>query len=351
MPIHESQNTFWLTTSPQTNYATERDDMFAKRRILTTDLSPFDTQSQYADNAGEAHGSDVASDQWRETKVANKSFPQRVNFQDIGWWLHSALGVIETTGDAGVGYTHAFAPLNPTTSRQLPARTFGQKLGALGIKIFPSGVINQLTITWRKGAGMLEVTAEVRGSGKQILSGYTEPALEADRQYAYNQQIVLFAIDDGTDTQSYLCELEEWTLTINNNLDDAGSYRGCSPFVTAGNPKSGIIRSEHLFGRREIMLSFTARAETTDVLDDISERGENLEDLTIQMTGIEIPDSDPAADFDFQFSFANGRITDSSDILADGFNAIRGEAKLLSSGGGVLPFSAQLINDVSSYTS
>jgi hypothetical protein len=144
--------------------------------------------------------------------------------------------------------------------------------------------------------------------------------------------------------QTYTCELETWQLEINNPPADDG-YRACSDYVVAGIPESGQTRSELLVGQRKYTFTFTVRLEANDKLRDWMQAGTEVS-LEIPIIGTDARDSS------LRLSHTKAKIDSAQEITdgGGGFIGISGSLDLLSNSG-VIPFTAELHNDVLSYAS
>lgn len=205
---------------------------------------------------------------------------------------------------------------------------------------------------------VINAFAEVSGSGPSII--LTKRKREAD-DATFN-----IALANGTpspgitaaptsasttagvvgDSQDFTCAIETWQLAINNPPAEEG-YRVCSPYVIAGNPKSGQTRSELLVGARDLRFTYTARLLANDKARDWMQQGTDVA-LYIPIIGTESGDSH------LIFTHTRAKIDQAQEIpdAGGGFIGIQGGVDLMSSGtGGTIPFTAELMNDVASYAS
>jgi len=456
---HPSQIEHAISRLNETVYNTARANSDDFRRIISAGIPMVETATEFADDAGFDHGSDVPTDKWATTVRAGMNFAPDFNFQDIGYFLKDALGGYAVSG-AAAPYIHTFTPQSMNTSRQLPSRTLLEKVGGIDIKLFKSIVCTRLVISGGK-MGRLGIQANYEGSGAEETdpSGYTMPTITSDREYGYGSQasIRLNDNDDGTaqvetataagsvsgagninvtitaagltgspilvpvavagsetaaqwadkvrialrnhlvistmfeiygssttiamrpwvkaandatmniaiaangtgvtdaatsanttagvvgDYQAYSCDLESWQLAIELPPADPG-YRACSPYVVAGDPKSGQIRNELLVGARRFTFTWGARLAVGDKTRDWMKAGTDVS-LMIPILGIDANNS--------SLRLAHTRaIIDSANRVADlnGFVGINGSLDLMSNSGD-FPFTAVLMNDVASYAS
>jgi hypothetical protein len=144
--------------------------------------------------------------------------------------------------------------------------------------------------------------------------------------------------------QNYTCDLELWTLTLSNPEADDG-YRQCSPYLVAGNPKSGSVRSELLVGKRDYSFDFTARMLSTDKTRGWMKTGTDLA-LRIPIFGIDTNDSSCIITHD------RARIVEAKEVTNAGgdFIGVSGKATLMATSG-TIGLSVVFVNGVASYTS
>lgn len=147
--------------------------------------------------------------------------------------------------------------------------------------------------------------------------------------------------------QNYSCDLESWSLNINNPTADDG-YRVCSTYIIAGNPQSGQIRHEYLTGARDYTFTFQARDTGTDNSETWLRAG-TIVDLDVPIVGIE------ANDFSLRISHTRARVIQANPITNAGgdFIGVDGVVRLLAAaaGDGSIPLTCTLINNVASYAS
>lgn len=147
-------------------------------------------------------------------------------------------------------------------------------------------------------------------------------------------------------SQNYSCLLESWAWQFNDPTADDG-YRQCSPYVTAGDPNSGVMRSEYLTGARDYTFTFSARDDGNDNTETWMRVGTVLE-IDVPIVGIEVND------YSLRMQHSRARIIQANPITNAGgdFIGVDGVARLLASaaGDGSIPFTATLVNNIASYT-
>jgi len=142
---------------------------------------------------------------------------------------------------------------------------------------------------------------------------------------------------------AYSCDLETWTLTLNNPAGEDG-YRQCSNYLVDGDPQSGAVRSEFLLGVRSYTLDFTARLDTSDPLRGWMKAGTEFS-LLIPIFGIDSNDHSLVISHDVCRLVATPEVAD-----VGGFIGVSGQVRLMAVSGSI-GLTAELVNGVASYAS
>lgn len=196
---HPSQIERSISRLNETAYLTARTNSDDFRRIISASRALAQQNRGWADDAGYDHGSDVPTDKWMTTVGASVPFDPDFNFQDIGYFLKDALGGYAVAGSGP--YIHTFTPQSMNTSRQLPSRTYLEKVGGIDLTRYTSIRCHRLSISSAK-VGRIRIAAQYEGSGKRDVdpAGYTSPSVTSDREFGYASQafIRLNDNDDGT---------------------------------------------------------------------------------------------------------------------------------------------------------
>lgn len=183
----------------ETAYGTDRAAGDDYRRIISSSIELADLNTSFVDDGGYDNGSDVPSDKWAESVSAGVNFSPDFCFQDIGYFLKDFLGSVSVSG--GGPYVHTFTPQSMNTSRQMPTRTYLEKVGGLFLRKISSIAPVNLTISGGK-MGRLKIAASYEGSGKYAIdpASYASPAITNDREYGHGSQAFFrfFDNDDGT---------------------------------------------------------------------------------------------------------------------------------------------------------
>lgn len=195
-----------------------------------------------------------------------------------------------------------------------------------------------------------------------IVSGSSTSIILTDRIKAANDATLNIALDNDTSTgitpaatsadstagvaatyQNYSCNLETWSLQLNNPAGDDG-YRQCSDYLVSGDPLSGAVRKEHLLGVRDYMFDFTARLDSGDAMRGWLKAGTELS-LDIPIFGID------ANDHSLVIQHNKVRVIEAKEIPdAGGYIGISGKCRLMGDSGSI-GLTATLINNVTSYSS
>lgn len=273
--VHNNQRRYAIGRLKQSDYSTATapngSAPYNLEQLLLKD-TPGQNFANYAvrvqNNQGYSTGSDFASEQWLTAHDVDR---QGVDFdvcsETIGRLLYYALGSIATTTPTSGVYSHVFTPQNPNTAgRQLPAFTYVEQIGAEHDVLYPSCVVDTLSISG-DSLNRIMGSCTFRGSGKRTSpSGVTFSSQVGPAQnlnYFYNTQVAIDfdSVTTGTPL-AYSCDYDNFSFVIRNGLNPESGYRaGCGRYQTPNDPASGAIRSEMLFGQRDMDLSFTIRLD------------------------------------------------------------------------------------------
>lgn len=303
---HISQRRLIMSRVPQSNYATPTTPNtvaplnFVEVPVKDQNVAAYGVATR--DNRAYAHGNDFATDQWLISHDVSRPVEFDLDAETIGRMLLAALGSVTTTQPDAVGnplvYRHVFKPQDAVVSRQLPAYTLVEQIGAVLNRLFPSCCVESLTI---RGEGVERITSALsfRGSGKVtspsgVLFDPTGGAGNNVRaaqnlQYLYNSQVEVQIRDAGTLANNVpygsTKRIESWSVGYENNpLADIAYRAGSGDFQTAGQRDSGSIRSELLFGDRNIPAEIVARMDTAS--DEFAAlRSQKSLDVLVELTG------------------------------------------------------------------
>lgn len=194
-----------------------------------------------------------------------------------------------------------------------------------------------------------------------IISGSGASIIATDRIKAANDATLNISLDNGTctgittaassanttagivgDYQTYTCDLETWTLTL-QNPEASDGYRSCSSYLVAGDPKSGQVRAEHLVGKRNFTVDCMARMQSTDKMRGWMKAGAELT-LEIPIVGVE------GADSSCQIRHDRVKIIEAKEVNNAGGDFIGMSIKgQLMANSGTIGLSVTFINGVISY--
>lgn len=274
-PVFESQRQVLLGMLPQTDFATAVDDTDPSKffQVQVTDKNFGKITPTSSNNEEDAHGIDWATEEYLETWNTEVQHDVAVSSERVGRLLLLLFGSVTTTQPAvstdPTVFQHVFTPQNADTSRQLPAATIIEIVSGALNRLYQSLVMESFTM---KGDGQKRVEAsfDMTGSGKTkegsavtAAQGLALMDLPGTLHYFFNQQAVLTVADVGGGSPvdyGATKRLNSWEWSWKNNLLGEEGYRpGSGDFLTAGDPTSGSIRSELLFGKREPAVSFVTR--------------------------------------------------------------------------------------------
>jgi hypothetical protein len=336
----------WFSRLAETAYGTKALAAADYRRLGELNRTLFNIKPTFEADMENA-GSDEAAQAYISTNIfQNTNFQQFFSFQDIGYWLQMIFGAYNKSG-AGAPFTHTFTPLNKTTSRQHPVRTFGQRRGT-DIFIYTSIGVQELSIE-KDSVGRLKVSITLDGMGVVNLNpaSYAAPAVVTDRIYGFNNQAAQTINDTiATVNYAYQCEVESWKWTFTNERI-ADSFRDCSAEFTAGSPKAGIVRAENLTSRYNWKWSARVRYDSAKNPENFLRAG-NLVTLTTAITSSQLMTATP---YSLTISDTQAQILSADPSAKEGdfiFYDIEGECRA-SKSTGLLGAQAVLVNDVASY--
>jgi hypothetical protein len=308
--VHNNQRRYAISRIAQSDYFTatapNTGPTFNFQQLLLKD-TPGQNFANYSvrvqNNQGYSTGSDFASEQWLTAHdVERQGMDFDVCSETLGRLLFYAFGLVSTsTIQLNNIYAHTFNPMNPTTSvgRQLPAFSYLEQIGAEYDVLYPSCVIDTLSISG-DSLNRIMGSATFRGSGKRIspsippstsINFATQVGPSQNLNYFYNTQVgITFNPASGfTGSQlAYTCDYDSFSFTIRNGLNPESGYRaGCGKYQVSGDSTSGAIRSEMLFGQRDIDLTFTVRMNTSSKEYDYLQK-QKLLTGSITLTGGQI---------------------------------------------------------------
>ena len=296
-PSHIQQRRHARSKIPQTNYQTATDMTEADDRIelLVKDSNLTKHEVRTEDNKGDSHGHNWPTEDYVTENDTTVSHELRARADDIGRDLLDAFGTDTVTTPDGVGAPtarkHKFTPLDIAVSKQLPARTYVEIVGAGLDRLLPSMVCESLEL---KGQGSTHVSVSVShtGSGKVTTpSGIAADDIEpVGGQHHFTNSMVKLVISDAGTLANGLTygaanRLDNWVFRVKNNLlKEQGYVPGDELFQTAGDPKTGMIRSELLVESQDFELELYARfASQSDQLAALRSRKQL--DALLALTG------------------------------------------------------------------
>lgn len=245
----------------QTNYATQKVIAAAAlKQLIVTDSNFINYQPTTRDNAEWSHGFNASTEQWLESHAASVGHTMPGFAQEIGriLYLNMSNYSVATAAGGTTAKDHTFKPTDPNTTRQDPAVTYAEKLGAGWDVLMPSAVSDGFTLRG-SGSGVLTADFNLIGSGKIVKpSGVTwsggTPSVSplAGLAKLFNTQIAL--VIGGT---TYGCRYRSFEINYRKTMLDEASYSpGCANFLVPGDTTSGMIRSSHEFDRQSCDFRF-----------------------------------------------------------------------------------------------
>jgi len=265
-PLHQSDFIYGISDAPMSQYDDDGTNPTSLVKFVTTDQQAAEISVTPANNEGHSTGTDWATEQWVDRHDVNIPFSIDATVKMMTRLLNAGMGgKVTSTPDAGVE-KNVFTPQDAATSRQLPMYWLGEQLAARHDALYPSCVLEKLTIQGEE-SGKLNMAGNFRGSGLQIMGGAVPINPETDKYYLKNTQTNIkraTAATPGTVVKNYQCGLQSYMFDIENAPDQGLGYDpGCQRFYTDGDEDSGIIRSHHLFGRRKYTSKFVIWLESS----------------------------------------------------------------------------------------
>lgn len=272
--VHNNQRRYAISRVAQANYNTPTPPNgaapFNYVQLLLKD-TPGQNFANYGvrtqNNQGYSTGSDFATEQWLTAHDVDR---QGMDFdlasETIGRLLFYALGSVATQSPAPGVYEHTFVPQEPNAAtRQLPSFSYLEQIGAEHDVLYPSCVIDTLSLSG-DGLNRIMGSAGFRGSGKRVspsgIDFATQTGLAENLNYLYNTQTFINIVPETGNGPGlvYECDYNNFSFAVRNGLNPDSGYRpGCGNYQIGDDKTSGIVRSEMLFGQREIDFSFTVR--------------------------------------------------------------------------------------------
>jgi hypothetical protein len=303
--VHNNQRRYAISRVPQSEYsiATSPNSSapYNFQQIILKD-TPGQNFANYSvrvqNNQGYSTGSDFATEQWLTAHdVDRQGMDFDLSSENIGRLLYYAMGVDAINSPESEIYTHSFLLKDPSTAtRQLPVFSYLEQIGTEHNVLYPSCVIDTLTIS---GDSLNRVmgSCAFKGSGKRTspsgVNFSTQVGLAQSLNYFYNTQVAISFedVNEVLDPLNYQCDYDNFSLTIRNELNPDSGYRaGCGKYQVDNDGTSGVVRSEMLFGQRDIDLSFTVRMNQSSKEYAYLQK-QKLLSGTITLTGPTISDS------------------------------------------------------------
>jgi len=306
-PQHIQQRKFWRGKLADTAYGTSRDPATDAnyKQFIAKDRNLANLQPNVQDNAGYATGYPRATEQWLSNHNVTFSHDFDLCAQEIGRDLYDAFGKVVTTQPNAVDeptvYKHVFSTMDLTVSRQLPSRSWVEKVGSAINRLHPGVCLAQLALSGEASA-RLSGSGQWQGSGKEVEpSGLTGENITGLIYFYESQCTVKF--DDGTTLTNMATapnRLNSWRCEIINQLlADDGFRPGAAVFQTADDFDSGEVRSELLLGDQSFNIVANVRLLSNDPLRAYLKAQTNLI-FTNDILGPVIPGGDDG--YNYQLS-------------------------------------------------
>lgn len=268
----------------QTNYKTQKTlAAAALKQLIVTDNNTIDYEAQTNDNAEWSHGYNAATEQWIEAHNSKVAHTMPGFSQELGkvFYLNMSDYATATPSGGTTSKKHTFKPTDPTVTRQDPAVTYVERVGAGWHKLMPRAVSDGFVL---KGTekGVLTCDFNLLGAGLIVSNpSVTYPPTATPTVSAltglhklFNSQVTLTPNDGGSYNTAYACRYRGFELNFKKTmLTDAGYQPGCAEYFISNNPTSGMIMSAHEFDKQ--MLDFTFEvdlASSTPEFDAVTDQ-------------------------------------------------------------------------------
>jgi hypothetical protein len=274
VPQHKQQRKFWRGKLNDTTYGDSRSTAVDAnyKQLIATDDNLANLQPNVQDNAGHAHGFPRATEQWLSNHDISFAHDFQLCSQEIGRDLYDALGKVVTTqpdvDDNPTVYQHVFSTMDLSASRQLPSRSWVEKVGSAINRLHPGVCLAQLALSG-EGSQRLVGSGQWTGSGKEVEpSGLTGENITG-LHYLYQSQCTV-KFDNGlvvTNIATGPNRLNSWRVEIINQLlAEDGFIPGAGEFQEDDNFESGEVRTEMLLGEQNFNITANVRLLSDDVL-------------------------------------------------------------------------------------
>lgn len=270
-PQHIKQLKRWRSKLKETAYGTSPAALAAnyKQDLGTRSLATL--QPNVADNGDYATGYPRPTEQYLVAHDANMSHDFQLCAEEVGRDLYDAYGKVTTSQpDAGANptvYSHVFATMDLSVSRQLPSRSWVEQLGSAINRLFPGVCMAQLALSG-EGSQRLMGSRQLQGSGKEVSpSGLTGDNITGLHYFEQSQAVLKF--DTGavlTNISTAPGRLNSWRVEIINQLLAEDGFRPGAAVYQGADATTGEVRSEMLLGDQTFNLVCNVRMLSDDPL-------------------------------------------------------------------------------------
>ena len=274
VPQHKDQRRFWRGKLNDTAYGTSRSTAVDAnyKQFIPSDRNLANLQPGVQDDKGYGHGFPHATEQWLVNHDVTLQHDFDLCAQEIGRDLLDVFGSVTTTqpdvDDNPTVYQHVFSLMNLNVSRQMPSRSWVEKLGSAINRLHPGVCCSQLALSG-EGPQRLKGSGQWSGSGKEVEPSGLTGALISGLHYFYQSQCTV-KFDDGTTLTSMATapnRLNSWRVeVINTLLLEDGFIPGAAAFQTTGDQTSGEVRTEMMLDDQLINIICNVRMLSDDPL-------------------------------------------------------------------------------------
>lgn len=357
VPQHISQRRFWRGKLNDTEFGTSRAPGTPAnyKQFIPRDRNLANQQPNVQDDKDYGHGFPHATDQWLINHDVSFSHDFDLCAQELGRDLLDVFGSVTTTqpdvDDNPTVYQHLFSLMDLSVSRQLPSRSWVERLGSAINRLHPGVCCAQLALSG-EGPGRLTGSGQWMGSGKEVEpSGLTGELISGLHWFYESQCTVKF--DDGATITSMADapnRLNSWRAEfINQLLGEDGFIPGAALFQTTGDQTSGEVRSELLLGDQTVNILSNVRLLSNDPLRAYLKSQADLVWTNDILGGI-IPGGDDSLNFKLSLEAPKTRYRSVEIGERNGLVSLNLQINPLVDMETGKNFTVTLINDVPSYT-
>jgi hypothetical protein len=360
-PTHEQERRFLRSKIPQTNYLTATNVAAPAnfKEFLVRDKNLTDHKVLTEDNKDESTGRFQPTDEYKTVCDTTVQKELAISAEELGRDLLLAFGNVATTQPDALGAPavkrHAFKVQDLAVSKQAPAMTLIEFVGAVINRLIPSYVVEDWGLKG-EGTSRLTETMGLHGSGFLVEpSGLdVDDIIELANLHPFTHSMVQLVVADSVsldneeDFSAGGNYLASWALNLKKKLLlDEGYIPGAARYFVDGDETSGAVRTECLIESYMFDMDFQARLLAgSSALAAV--RSKKKLDVAIDIIGGQIG----ATTFNYKLSIHAPRVSYDTVELpsSNGMFRVSIKPKIFFDTATDTDVEVVLINDVASYT-